>query len=121
LWANLHLLFWLSLIPFATAWVGETRLAPTPTALYGVILFFAGIAYVILQATIIADQGEGSKLRAAVGTDIKGKVSAVLYLIAVAIAFLGLAWVAATLYVLVALMWLVPDRRIESTLTPSSD
>jgi uncharacterized membrane protein len=112
LWANLHLLFWLSLVSFATGWMGENRFAPVPTALYGVVLFFSGVAYKILQSLIIADQGEGSRLAAAVGSDLKGKISPVLYAVAVAAAFVH-QWISDAIYVAVALMWLVPDRRIE--------
>jgi uncharacterized membrane protein len=112
LWANLHLLFWLSLIPFTTGFMGENHFASLPTALYGVVLFIAGIAYLVLQRAIIRSQGRDSALKAAVGNDWKGKVSAVAYLVATAAAF----WVTAisfAIYVLVALLWLVPDRRIE--------
>jgi len=115
LWANLHLLFWLSLIPVGTAWMGENHLAPLPTAVYGSILLFAGVAWTILQAMIVAFQGEGSRLRAAVGNDVKGRVSLLIYLVAIPLAFVG-PWIATALYVVVALMWLVPDRRIETTL-----
>jgi len=115
LWANLHLLFWLSLVPFATEWLGETHSAPVPTALYGALLLFAAIAYYVLQSTIIARQGEGSRLRAAVGRDVKGKISPLLYVIAVAMALFW-PFVADAIYALVALIWLVPDRRIESKL-----
>jgi uncharacterized membrane protein len=113
LWANLHLLFWLSLVPFATHWMGESHLASLPTATYGVLLLLAAIAYTILQYTIIADQGSDSKLAVAVGKDVKGKVSAALYAIAIPLAFVQ-PWIAAALYVIVALMWLIPDPRIES-------
>jgi uncharacterized membrane protein len=113
LWANLHLLFWLSLIPFTTAWMGENRFAPMPTAAYGVVLLCAALAYLVLERLIIRDQGEGSKLKAAVGREIKGKVSALFYVIAIPMAFVE-RWVSGALYVLVALMWLVPDPRIES-------
>jgi uncharacterized membrane protein len=113
LWANLHLLFWLSLVPFATHWIGESHLAPLPTAIYGVVLLLAAIAYTILQAAIIADQGRDSKLAVAVGKDVKGKVSAALYAIAIPLAFFQ-PWIAAALYVFVALLWLIPDPRIES-------
>jgi len=112
LWANLHLLFWLSLIPFGTDWMGENRLSPLPTALYGVVLFAAGVAYLILQNTIIANQGSNSRLRALVGKDRKGKLSAVLYLTGIGLAFVH-ALVAQAVYVGVALIWLIPDRRIE--------
>ena len=113
LWANLHLLFWLSLIPFGTGWMGENHAAPLPTALYGVLLLMAAIAYTILQTTIIAHEGPRSKLREAVGDDFKGKISIVLYVAAIPLAFVT-SWIAIGLYVVVALMWLVPDRRIES-------
>ncbi len=112
LWANLHLLFWLSLVPFATAWMGESHLAPLPTALYGGILFCAGVAYLILQVNIIRCDGAGSELRVAIGRDLKGKSSAVAYCVAVALAFVQ-PWASAVIYVGVAFMWLVPDPRIE--------
>jgi uncharacterized membrane protein len=115
LWANLHLLFWLSLVPFTTGWMGETHLAPVPTAVYGGVLLGAGLAYVILQAAIIAEQGPHSKLAAAVGKDLKGTLSAVVYAIAIPLAFVQ-AGISAGLYVLVALWWLVPDKRIEAQL-----
>ena len=115
LWANLHLLFWLSLVPFVTGWMGENHFAPLPTAVYGVVLLLSGLAYLILQAAIIADQGKDSRLAAAVGRDLKGKLSAALYAAAIALAFVH-QWIADAIYVLVALMWLVPDRRIESRL-----
>ncbi len=115
LWANLHLLFWLSLFPFTTAWVGENHLAPTPTAVYGFVLLMAAIAYYILQRTIIAEQGRDSLLAAAIGKDWKGKLSPVLYFIAIPLAFVS-PWIASGLYVFVALLWLVPDRRIERVL-----
>jgi uncharacterized membrane protein len=116
LWANLHLLFWLSLVPFATGWMGETHLAPLPTAAYGAVLFFAGIAYLILQNLIVAHQGTDSPLAAAIGHDVKGRLSAILYATAIALAFVR-SWIAAAIYVCVALMWLVPDRRIEERIT----
>jgi uncharacterized membrane protein len=112
LWANLHLLFWLSLMPFVTGWMGENHFAPLPTALYGVVLMMAGVAYYILERTIIRSQGPHSKLRAAVGNDAKGKVSVILYLIAIPLAFVH-QLLSDAIYVIVALMWLVPDRRIE--------
>jgi uncharacterized membrane protein len=112
MWANLHLLFWLSLTPFVTGWMGENHFAPAPTSLYGVVLLMAAIAYWILQRTIIVAQGPGSALAAAVGSDFKGKLSPVLYAIAIPGAFLS-PWIAGGLYAFVALMWLVPDRRIE--------
>ena len=115
LWANLHLLFWLSLIPFTTAWMGENHYEEWPTALYGLVLLMAAIAYVILQGRIIASQGKDSLLRHAIGSDWKGKVSPVLYLLAILIAF-GSHWTSKAIYVLVALMWLVPDTRIERAL-----
>jgi uncharacterized membrane protein len=112
LWANLHLLFWLSLVPFVTGWMGENNFAPAPTAMYGLILLLAAIAYLILQRTIIADQGENSVLAKAVRSDAKGKLSPVLYAIAIPTAFVH-QWISGGLYVLVALIWLIPDRRIE--------
>ncbi|MEZ6243208.1 MAG: TMEM175 family protein [Phycisphaerales bacterium] len=112
LWANLHLLFWLSLVPFATGWLGENHVAPLPTALYGVVLLGAGIAYIILQQSIIASQGADSCLRRAIGKDIKGKLSALLYAGAVALAWVE-PWASIGLYIAVALMWLAPDKRIE--------
>lgn len=115
LWANLHLLFWLSLFPFTTGWVGGNHLAPTPTAIYGLVLLMAGIAYFILQHTIIAQQGRNSLLAAAIGKDWKGKLSVVLYLISIPLAFVS-PWIAIGLYAFVALLWLVPDRRIERVL-----
>ncbi len=115
LWANLHLLFWLSLIPFVTGWMGENHFAAAPSALYGVVLLMAAIAYWILQQLIIASQGRDSLLKMAVGGDWKGKISPVLYGIAIALAFQW-RWMSLGLYVLVALIWLVPDRRIERVL-----
>ena len=112
LWANLHLLFWLSLVPFVTAWMGTHPAAPAPTALYGVILLMAAIAYWLLQRSIIASQGPGSPLGQAVGRDVKGKVSPLLYALAIPAAYWR-PWLAWSLYALVALIWLVPDRRIE--------
>jgi len=112
LWANLHLLFWLSLFPFTTGWMGENHLAATPTAVYGFVLLMAAIAYYILQRTIIAKQGRESLLAKAVGSDWKGKLSPVLYLIAIPLAFVS-SWIAGGLYVFVALLWLIPDPRIE--------
>ena len=115
LWANLHLLFWLSLFPFTTAWVGENHLAPIPTAVYGFVLLMAAIAYYLLQGAIIARQGRESLLASALGSDWKGKLSPLLYLAAIPLAFVS-SWIASGLYVLVALLWLVPDRRIERAL-----
>jgi len=111
LWANMHLLFWLSLIPFVTGWMGENRFAPAPTALYGVVLLMAAIAYWILQKAIVAGHGPDSLLATALGSDLKGKLSPLLYLIAIPAAFVQ-QWMAGALYVLVALIWLVPDPRI---------
>jgi uncharacterized membrane protein len=115
LWANLHLLFWLSLFPFATAWVGQNHFEPTPTAAYGVILLFAAIAYVILQARIIKNQGPHSILATAVGRDRKGKLSMVLYCAAILLSFIH-PWISNGIFVLVAAIWFIPDRRIERTL-----
>jgi uncharacterized membrane protein len=112
LWANLHLLFWLSLIPFATAWMGQTRFAAAPTALYGINLLMAAAAYWILQRAIIAAQGESSLLSEAIGHDFKGKISPAIYLAAILTSFVA-PKIACALYVLAALMWLIPDRRIE--------
>jgi uncharacterized membrane protein len=115
LWANLHLLFWLSLFPFTTGWMGENHFAALPTAVYGGVLLCAAIAYFILQQTIIASQGQDSVLRSAVGRDLKGKLSPLFYIAGIAGAFYA-PWLAQACYVGVALMWLVPDRRIEHTL-----
>jgi uncharacterized membrane protein len=115
LWANMHLLFWLSLIPFVTGWMGENHFAPLPTAVYGVVVLLAAVAYYILQRLIVVQQGANSKLEAAIGKDIKGKISPLIYLAAIPLAFVN-QWISAGLYVLVALMWLIPDRRIESKL-----
>lgn len=115
LWANLHLLFWLSLFPFATAWIGENHVAATPTALYGCVLLMAAIAYSILQRTIIVKQGRDSLLAKAIGRDWKGKISPVLYLAAIPFSFLN-PWIGTAIYVFVAFMWLIPDRRIERML-----
>jgi uncharacterized membrane protein len=111
LWANLHLLFWLSLIPFATGWMGENHFAPVPTQLYGVVLFMAAIAYWTLQTTIIAYQGKNSVLKTAVGSDWKGKLSPIVYLVAIAAAHWS-PWISMALYSGVALVWIVPDPRI---------
>jgi uncharacterized membrane protein len=118
LWANLHLLFWLSLVPFVTGWMGENYFAPTPTAVYGVVLLMAAISYWILQRTIIAEHGDTSVLATAVGNDVKGKLSQLCYAIAIPTAFFH-EWVSGGLYVLVALIWLLPDRRIERVLSMS--
>jgi uncharacterized membrane protein len=116
LWANLHLLFWLSLIPFVTGWMGENHFAALPVALYGVVLLLAACAYFILSRALIAHHGKDSALAIAVGRDFKGKVSVVIYAAAIVLAFAN-PWLASALYVLVAAMWLIPDRRIEKTLT----
>jgi uncharacterized membrane protein len=115
LWANLHLLFWLSLAPFATAWMGENFNAPVPVALYGVILLFAGAAYCILTKCLVRHHGEDSRLAIAVGNDSKGTISVAVYLIAMPLAFVR-PWIACCCYVLVAVMWLMPDPRIEKHL-----
>jgi uncharacterized membrane protein len=112
LWANLHLLFWLSLIPFTTGWMGENHFATAPVALYGAVLFMAAIAYYVLEQRIIASQGEHSLLRRAVGSDWKGRFSPAAYVLGIALAFVS-RWLAVAVYVIVALTWLVPDRRIE--------
>ena len=112
LWANLHLLFWLSLFPFTTAWMGENHLAAIPTAIYGFVLLMAAIAYYVLQRTIIAKEGRESLLAQAVGKDWKGKLSPLLYLAAIPLAFVS-PWIAGGLYVFAALVWLIPDPRIE--------
>ncbi|RUP35311.1 MAG: DUF1211 domain-containing protein [Curvibacter sp.] len=118
LWSNLHLLFWLSLLPFATGWMGENHFASLPTALYGLVLLAAAVAYYILQQTIISSQGEHSVLRRAVGRDWKGKASPLLYLLGVALTMAN-PWLGQALYVLVALMWLIPDQRIERVAGPT--
>ena len=115
LWANLHLLFWLSLFPFITAWMGENDFASVPTAAYGGVSLAAAIAYFILQTLIIADQGSESKLASMLGNDLKGKISPVLYLAGILMVLLE-RWISLGLYVTVALIWLIPDRRIESSL-----
>lgn len=116
LWANLHLLFWLSLIPFVTGWMGENHFAAWPVALYGTVLLSAAIAYVILTRVLVSYHGRDSALAKAVGKDFKGKVSMVCYAVAIPLAFVN-AWLACGLYVLVVVMWLIPDRRIERELT----
>jgi uncharacterized membrane protein len=115
LWANMLLLFWLSLIPFTTGWMGENHFAPLPTAVYGAVLLLAAVSYTILQTLIIVHQGERSTLAEAVGKDRKGKLSMVLYVVAIPMAFVN-QWISDAIYVLVAMIWLVPDRRIESKL-----
>jgi uncharacterized membrane protein len=115
LWANSHLLFWLSLIPAATAWMGDNFLAPLPTAIYGVTLLMPAIAYYLLQMAIVHKQGTQSMLAQALGADLKGKVSPVLYFAAIGLAYVS-PWLSIAIYALVAVMWLVPDRRIEHVL-----
>lgn len=116
LWANMHLLFWLSLVPFTTGWMGENHFAPLPTAAYGAVLMLAGIAYSLLLRAIVAHHGPGSKLAEATGKDFKGTISVVLYAASIPLAFIN-QWISDAIYVFVALMWLVPDRRMESVLT----
>jgi uncharacterized membrane protein len=118
LWANLHLLFWLSLIPFATAWMGENHFASVPVAVYGVVLVFAAIAYFILTRTLLRIHTADSTLATALGGDFKGKISIVIYLAAIGLTFVR-SWLAAALYVLVEIIWLVPDRRIEKRIAES--
>jgi uncharacterized membrane protein len=113
LWANLHLLFWLSLVPFGTAWIGQNHRDPWPTALYGVLLVCSGLSYTILQTTIIRNQGPGSRLATAVGKDRKGKFSVLAYASAIPLAFVE-PTISDLIYVIVAGLWLVPDRRIET-------
>ena len=120
LWANLHLLFWLSLFPIVTGWVGENHFAPAPMALYGAVLLMAGVAYLVLQNAIIACQGNDSLLAKAVGRDTKGKLSAVLYGVAIPLAYFEV-WISGSIYVFVAMMWLIPDRRIERMVAHNSD
>ena len=115
LWANLHLLFWLSLIPFVTGWMGENNFATFPVALYGTVLLFAAIAYFILTRALLSIHERGSVLATALGRDIKGKVSVVIYVVAIPLAFMS-PWLSCALFVLVAVMWLIPDQRIEKTL-----
>jgi uncharacterized membrane protein len=115
LWANLHLLFWLSLVPFVTGWMGENHFAPLPTAVYGFVLLMAAVAFTILQSVLVAEQGPDSRLAAALGSDTKGKLSLALYMAAIPLAFVN-EWISDALYVAVALIWLVPDPRIESQL-----
>jgi uncharacterized membrane protein len=119
LWANLHLLFWLSLVPFTTSWLGENALGPVTAAAYGVNLLAAALAYYALQTAIIRDQGEGSVLAAAVGRDLKGHLSPVLYASGIALAYVN-PWLSVAVYVAVALIWLVPDQRVARTIAASS-
>ena len=118
LWTNLHLLFWLSLVPFVTGWMGENHFASLPTAIYGVVLLMSALSYTLLQRTIVASQGPDSTLGAAVGGDRKGKISLALYVTAIGVAFLE-RWLSIGLYALVVVIWFVPDRRIESKLEAS--
>lgn len=120
LWANLHLLFWLSLVPFVTGWIGENHFDPIPMATYGIVLLMAAIAYFILQTQIIRSQGENSLLAKAIGNDIKGKMSPILYFAAIGSNFFS-QWVSGALYILVALIWLIPDKRIEVILRNDLD
>jgi uncharacterized membrane protein len=115
LWANLHLLFWLSLVPFVTGWMGENHLAATPAALYGAVMLMAAVAYTILQRAIIAEHGPDSRLARAIGNDRKGLSSLLAYALAIPLAFVN-PWISDAIYVGVALLWLVPDRRIERQL-----
>lgn len=112
LWANLHLLFWMSLVPFATGWMGENHFSSATLAAYGFILLMCGVSYVLLQNIIVKSQGENSILKRAVGKDLKGKASAILYAIAILFTFYA-EWISGAIYIFVALMWLIPDRRIE--------
>jgi uncharacterized membrane protein len=116
LWANLHLLFWLSLFPFVTGWMGENHFAPLPTALYGFILLMAALAYTLLQHLIIASEGKDSNLARAIGRDVKGKLSGMIYAASIPFAFIN-PWLAQACFIVVASMWLVPDRRIEKVLS----
>lgn len=118
LWANLHLLFWLSLFPFATGWMGENHFTAVPTAFYGVVLLMAGVAYYLLQAAIIRRQGPGSLLKEAIGRDWKGRLSPVLYIVAIC-ATLRSSWIAQAVFVVAALIWFIPDPRIERHLAGS--
>jgi len=119
LWANMHLLFWLSLVPFVTGWMGENNFAALPTAVYGCVLLLAAVAYTIIVYAILADQGPHSKLRAAIGRDVKGKISMALYVAAIPSAFIE-RWIAWAIYVVVAMIWLAPDRRIEKKINSGS-
>ena len=116
LWANLHLLFWLSLIPFTTAWMSEHRFPTIPTAVYGIVLLAAAVAYLILQTTLVRAEGERSRLRVALGSDVKGKVTTPLYCLGIGLSFVE-GWLGLAVYVAVALVWLVPDPRVERHLT----
>jgi uncharacterized membrane protein len=116
LWANLHLLFWLSLVPFATSWMSENGFPPVPTAVYGLVLLAAAIAYYVLQAILLRIEGDRSVLRLAIGTDVKGKLSPLLYCLGIGLSFAS-QWLGLGAYIVVTLIWLVPDRRVEHTLT----
>jgi len=116
LWANLHLLFWLSLIPFTTAWMSEHRFPTIPTAVYGIVLLAAAVAYLILQTTLVRAEGERSRLRVALGSDVKGKVTTPLYCLGIGLSFVE-GWLGLAVYIAVALVWLVPDPRVERHLT----
>jgi uncharacterized membrane protein len=120
LWRNLHLLFWLSLIPFVTGWMGENHFTALPTALYGVVLLMAAVAYWLLQGAIIAEHGRDSKIATALGSDWKGKLSPVLYLAAIGLSFVS-AWLAGAIYVLVAALWFIPDRRLARVIAPGAE
>jgi uncharacterized membrane protein len=115
LWANVHLLFWLSLIPFVTAWMGEHNFTSLPVALYGVVMLFSAIAYTLLSIGLISLHGKDSQLAIATGRDFKGKISLLIYTVAIPIAFVN-SWLACAMYATVSLMWLIPDRRIERTI-----
>jgi uncharacterized membrane protein len=120
LWANLDLLFWLSLVPFVTAWMSENDFAPVPTAAYGLVLLAAAVAYYVLQETLLRVEGKDSVLARAIGRDFKGKVSPLLYCVAVGLSVVD-RWLSVAVYVLIALMWLVPDRRVERAITASQE
>jgi uncharacterized membrane protein len=120
LWANLHLLFWLSLVPFTTGWIGENHFDPIPMAIYGFILLMAAVAFYVLQTLIVRSQGEHSILAKAIGSDLKGKMSLVIYLLAIGSNFAS-QWISGSLYLLVALIWLIPDKRIEIILRSESE
>jgi uncharacterized membrane protein len=120
LWANLHLLFWLSLVPFTTAWMSEHDFPVVPTAVYGIVLLVAAVSYTLLQATLLRAEGEQSLLRTAIGRDLKGKSSPLLYCLGIALSFVK-PWLGLAVYVAVALMWLVPDRRVERRITAAPE
>jgi uncharacterized membrane protein len=120
LWANLHLLFWLSLIPFATGWIGENHFAAAPMALYGFVLFMAGLAYYILQSLIVKNEGKDSLLAKAIGKDLKGKISPFLYATAIALSWVN-SIISGAIYLFAALIWLIPDKRIERTIRKNKE